>query len=125
MRASVSRGDPKNAMSDGDLEQKFTAMASKFMDSKQIESIIQSIYRIDTLEDVSDLTNQIILKIQDMGCSGRCSILSITKRHDEDELRSKRLPNEDCSGDNFNLFFFRSITDHDFGAGKCVISKML
>jgi len=61
-KVDYPRGDPKNAMSDGDLEQKFTAMASKFMDSKQIESIIQSIYRIDTLEDVSDLTNQIIFQ---------------------------------------------------------------
>jgi 2-methylcitrate dehydratase len=61
-RFDYPKGDPKNPMSDVDLEQKFTSMASKFMNQEQIERVIQTVYRLDTLEDAGDLTKKLIFE---------------------------------------------------------------
>jgi 2-methylcitrate dehydratase len=63
-KVDYPKGDPKNVMSDDDLEQKFTSMASKFMDKEQIERVIQTIYQLDTLEDIGDLMKQVIFQKQ-------------------------------------------------------------
>jgi 2-methylcitrate dehydratase len=62
VRIDYPKGDPKNSMSDGELEEKFTSMASKFMSAEQMERATETIYQLETLDNIGDLMRQLIFE---------------------------------------------------------------
>lgn len=61
-KVDFPKGDPRNAMSDHDLEQKFRSMAAAYMGPEQMERAIQTIYQVDALADIGDLMKPFIFK---------------------------------------------------------------
>lgn len=56
------KGDPKNPMTDEELEKKFRAMAEKFMTQKKIDKVIASVYKIEELDDIGKLMKTLIFE---------------------------------------------------------------
>ncbi|MCK5553198.1 MAG: MmgE/PrpD family protein, partial [Deltaproteobacteria bacterium] len=61
-RIDYPKGDPKNSMSDRELEDKFTSMVSKFMSVKQMEKVIETVYQLETLDNIDNLMKQLIFE---------------------------------------------------------------
>jgi 2-methylcitrate dehydratase len=61
-RVEYPKGDPRNPMSDRELEQKFTDMAQKFMTKKQIKKAMDTIYQMDQLDDVGKLMRAVVFR---------------------------------------------------------------
>lgn len=55
-RIDYPSGDPRNPMSDAELEEKFQDMAQPFMSSQRIDDIFETIYTLDKLQSVEPLT---------------------------------------------------------------------
>lgn len=55
-RIDYPSGDPRNPMSDAELEDKFRDMAQPHMSSQHIDAIFETIYSLDTLQSVEPLT---------------------------------------------------------------------
>ena len=54
------KGHPMNPMTDGDVEEKFRSMASKFMDEKQMRQIIDTVYNLEKLDDIGELVKLLV-----------------------------------------------------------------
>jgi 2-methylcitrate dehydratase len=61
-RIDYPKGDPKNSMSDRELEDKFKSMASKFMSVKQMQKVIETIYQLEGLDNVGNLMTHLIFE---------------------------------------------------------------
>ncbi len=59
-RVDIPKGNPANPMSDSELEEKFRSMAAKYMDDAQIREVIATIYNLDKLDDIGQLTENLI-----------------------------------------------------------------
>jgi 2-methylcitrate dehydratase len=60
VKVDYPKGDPKNSMSDQELEDKFKSMASKFMSAEQIEKVFESIYKLERLDNIAHLMRQLV-----------------------------------------------------------------
>lgn len=54
-RVDYPAGDPKNPMSDQELEEKFRDMASPYMSAARMDALVQAIYALDTMDSVAPL----------------------------------------------------------------------
>jgi hypothetical protein len=54
------------SMSDQGLANKFKSMASRFMNNERMAGIIQTIHKLDSLEDIGDLMKPLIFANQSM-----------------------------------------------------------
>lgn len=61
-RVEYPKGHPRNPMTDQDLEDKFRTMAEKFMTSKQIRKVIDTVCEMEKLENVNKLMKTLIFK---------------------------------------------------------------
>jgi len=59
-RVDYPKGDPRNSMSDQELEDKFKSMASKFMSTEQMERVIGTIYQLERVDNIGDLMRQLV-----------------------------------------------------------------
>ena len=59
----VPRGHPRNPMSDGEMEDKFTSVASRLASDRR--ALLDALWELDKLEDVSDLLRLIKLDVRD------------------------------------------------------------
>jgi 2-methylcitrate dehydratase len=57
----LPKGHPLNPMADADIEKKFRGMAGKFMAERQLEQIIDTIYSLDKINDIHDLTKLLVV----------------------------------------------------------------
>jgi len=55
-RIEYPSGDPRNRMSDAELEDKFRDMAEPFMSSARIDEIFATVYKLDQLKTIEPLT---------------------------------------------------------------------
>ena len=60
--ASTSRGQPDRPMDKSELEDKFSNCAEEILDQKGIEEAIQTISRVDTLNNISEIVNQLTIR---------------------------------------------------------------
>ena len=58
------KGHPMNAMTDADIEKKFSSMAGKLMSEKQMRQIIDTVYRLDTLNEIGELIKLLVVPEQ-------------------------------------------------------------
>ena len=58
------KGHPMNPVTDADLEEKFRSMASEFMDENQMSRVIDAIYNLEKLEDISGLIKLLVIPEQ-------------------------------------------------------------
>jgi 2-methylcitrate dehydratase len=58
----LPKGDPQNSMSDEELEKKFKSLAVKWMNDNQMQMIIETIGHLDKLDDVKNLTRQLVFE---------------------------------------------------------------
>ena len=58
------KGHPMNPMTDADVENKFRSMAGKLMDEQQMRQIIDTVYRLDTLNDIGELVKLLVVPEQ-------------------------------------------------------------
>jgi 2-methylcitrate dehydratase len=61
-RVEYPKGDPRNPMTDQELEDKFRSMAEKFMTEKQIEKLITTVYGMEKLDDINRLMSAMVFK---------------------------------------------------------------
>jgi 2-methylcitrate dehydratase len=61
-RVEWPKGDPRNPMTDQELEEKFRNMAEKFMTERQIKKVIAAVYGMETLDDINKLMRAAIFK---------------------------------------------------------------
>jgi 2-methylcitrate dehydratase len=59
VRIDYPKGDPQNSMSDQELEDKFKSMASKFMSTEQMQRVIGTIYRLESLDNIGNLMREL------------------------------------------------------------------
>jgi len=55
------KGHPMNPMDFSDVERKFRSMASEFMDEGQMKVIIDTVYNLDKVQDISELLKSLII----------------------------------------------------------------
>jgi 2-methylcitrate dehydratase len=63
-QVDYSKGHPVNPMTDADIEDKFRSMAGKFMSDTQMDKVITTIYKLDKLDDVSELVKVLVIPSQ-------------------------------------------------------------
>ena len=56
----LPKGQPGNPMTDDEINAKFTNMAEKLMPKSQVDAIIKTVYNLDNIKDVSDLTKLLV-----------------------------------------------------------------
>ena len=61
-RVDNPRGKPENPMEDVEIEEKFRSMAAKFMDESQIQEFIATVYDLDKLDDIGQLTKTLVFR---------------------------------------------------------------
>jgi 2-methylcitrate dehydratase len=61
-RVDYPRGDPRNPMTDQELEDKFRSMASEYMSEAQMKEVIDAVYKIDKLKDIGKLMKLLVFK---------------------------------------------------------------
>jgi 2-methylcitrate dehydratase len=66
-RVDYPKGDPKNSMSDEELEDKFKSMAAKFMSTEQMERMIGTIYQLERLDNIGNLMRQLVFQDKAQG----------------------------------------------------------
>jgi 2-methylcitrate dehydratase len=54
-RVEYPAGDPKNPMTDRELEDKLRGMAEPYMTDKRIDRLIQTVYALDKLDNLDEL----------------------------------------------------------------------
>jgi 2-methylcitrate dehydratase len=59
-RVDYPKGDPRNPMTDRELEDKFRTMAEKFMTKKQIRNSVATIYEMEKLDDIGKLMRSVV-----------------------------------------------------------------
>ena len=55
------KGHPMNPMSDADVERKFRSIASKIVNDKQTNQIIETVYGLDKLDDINELIKLLVV----------------------------------------------------------------
>jgi 2-methylcitrate dehydratase len=61
-RVEYPKGDPRNPMTDQEIEEKFRAMAERFMTETQIKKVISTVYQLEKLETVNNLMRAMVFK---------------------------------------------------------------
>lgn len=61
-RVEYPKGDPRNPMTDQELEDKFRNMAEKYMTKKQIKDVIATVYDMENLDGISKLMKELVFK---------------------------------------------------------------
>lgn len=61
-RVEYPKGDPRNPMTDQELEDKFRNMAEKYMTEGQMKKVIATVYRMEKLDDISKLVRTLVFK---------------------------------------------------------------
>jgi len=61
-RVEYPKGDPRNPMTDQEIEDKFRSMAEKFMTESQIKKVISTVFRLEKLETVNNLMRAMVFK---------------------------------------------------------------
>jgi 2-methylcitrate dehydratase len=61
-RVDYPKGDPRNPVTDKELEDKFRSMASQYMSEVQMKKVIDTIYKIDKLNDIGELMKLLVFK---------------------------------------------------------------
>jgi 2-methylcitrate dehydratase len=61
-RVDIPHGFGDDPLSDDELEDKFTKMASKYMDQERIQKIIETVYGVDKLGDIGELTKLMVFQ---------------------------------------------------------------
>jgi 2-methylcitrate dehydratase len=61
-RVDYPKGDPRNPMTDQEIEEKFRAMAERFMTETQIKKVISTVYQLEKLETVNNLMRAMVFK---------------------------------------------------------------
>jgi 2-methylcitrate dehydratase len=61
-RVEYPKGDPRNPMTDQELEDKFRSMAEKFMTERQIRKVITTVYEMEKLDDINRLMRAMVFK---------------------------------------------------------------
>ena len=61
-RVEYPKGDPRNLMTDQEIEEKFRAMAERFMTETQIKKVISTVYQLEKLETVNNLMRAMVFK---------------------------------------------------------------
>ena len=59
-RVDYPKGDPKNPMTDQELKDKFASLASKFMSKQQIKTVIDTIFRLENVDFIGDLMEEMV-----------------------------------------------------------------
>jgi 2-methylcitrate dehydratase len=59
-RVDYPRGHARNPMTDEEVIEKFKSMAGQHMKAKQMDSLIEAVFRLDTLEDIANLNRQMV-----------------------------------------------------------------
>jgi len=60
LKLDLPKGGPGNPLTDQEIESKFRNMASKLMPASQVDQIIKTVYGLDSLTSVSDLTKLLV-----------------------------------------------------------------
>ena len=61
-RVEYPKGDPRNPMTDQELEDKFRNMAEKYMTERQIKKVIDTVYNMEKLDEMSKLVRTLVFK---------------------------------------------------------------
>jgi 2-methylcitrate dehydratase len=61
-RVEYPKGDPRNPMTDQEIEEKFRSMAEKVMTESQIEKVISTVFQLEKLETVNNLMRAMVFK---------------------------------------------------------------
>jgi len=61
-RVNYPKGHFQNPMTDEEIGEKFTILASRFMNEKQIRQIINAVYHLEDLDDIGKLMKMLIFK---------------------------------------------------------------
>ncbi len=61
-RVDYPKGHPNNPMTDGELEDKFKSMSSRYMNDEQIERLCRTIYNLEALDDVGECMKQLVFE---------------------------------------------------------------
>ena len=61
-RVEYPKGDPKNPMTDEELETKFRSMAKKFMTEKQIKKAISTVFELEHLDNIGGLMKSMVFE---------------------------------------------------------------
>jgi 2-methylcitrate dehydratase len=61
LKLDLPKGGPGNPLTDQEIESKFRNMASKLMPASQVDQIIKTVYGLDSLTSVSDLTKLLVV----------------------------------------------------------------
>ncbi len=61
-RVEYPKGDPRNPMTDQEIEEKFRSMAEKFMTELQMKEIISTVYELERLQMVNGLMKAMVFK---------------------------------------------------------------
>lgn len=61
-RVEYPKGDPRNPMTDQELEDKFRNMAKKYMTERQMKKVIDTVYDMEKLDDVNKLMRNLVFK---------------------------------------------------------------
>ncbi|MGQ9653901.1 MAG: hypothetical protein ACUVXD_07525, partial [Thermodesulfobacteriota bacterium] len=67
-RVDHPRGHARNPMTDHEVESKFRSMASRVMSQAQMERLIETVWKLDELNDVGEIAR---LMVFDEGCQER------------------------------------------------------
>jgi 2-methylcitrate dehydratase len=58
----LPKGQPGNPMTDDEIKAKFSNMAEKLMPKSQVDAIIKTVYNLDDVKDVSELTKLLVAR---------------------------------------------------------------
>jgi 2-methylcitrate dehydratase len=61
-RVDYPRGHARNPMTDEEIIEKFKSMASKYMSDRQMKTLIQAVFELDKLDDISKLIKLMVFK---------------------------------------------------------------
>jgi 2-methylcitrate dehydratase len=61
-RVDYPKGHPMNPMTDEELKNKFRTLTGKFMDETQTQALIDTIFKLEKIEDISQFINQLVFK---------------------------------------------------------------
>ena len=61
-RVDYPRGHARNPMTDEEIKDKFTGMARKHMDERQVNRIIRTVFTMEKLDDIGKLARQLAFK---------------------------------------------------------------
>ena len=61
-RVDYPKGDPRNPMTDAELESKFRAMASEYMTETQIRKVIDGVDQLEKLDNIESLMKMMVFK---------------------------------------------------------------